>query len=120
MQWGHVISAPTIKCSNLLGRAKNKKKGGQLTCEGCGTLHITVRDGSQAHLVAHHPPAAQAERSGRCAHQADQRQVRADEVARCLRAATPVAGAPVADTVVAAPHCYTALANCLHADTAPA
>ena len=44
MQWGHVISAPTIKCSNLLGRAKNKKKGGQLTCEGCGTLHITVRD----------------------------------------------------------------------------
>ena len=45
---------------------------------------------AQAHLGAHHPPAAQGERRAGRAHPADRRQVRADEVksatARCCRA----------------------------------
>ena len=45
----------------------------ELTCERLGTLHIEVRDPSQAHLGAYHPAAAQAERGGRRAHQADRR-----------------------------------------------
>jgi hypothetical protein len=42
----------------------------------CGTLHITVRDD----LKRTWSRITRLQRSGRCAHQADQRQIRADEV----------------------------------------
>ena len=54
----------------------------ELTCEGCGTLHIKVQGPAQAHLGAHHPPAAQGERRAGRAHPADRRQIRAGEVTK--------------------------------------
>jgi 2-keto-4-pentenoate hydratase/2-oxohepta-3-ene-1,7-dioic acid hydratase in catechol pathway len=49
-----------------------------LTIEKVGTLNFKYQGRAQAHLGAHHPPAAQGQRQGGTAHAPDRRQVRGE------------------------------------------